>query len=237
MRIANTAAELSQPPRRCEVRTPRSPVRREAHQHGTPRHALRPALLVVAELLALTATACGSGGPPSARGGVLSAVPTSAAPEASTVAATPTAMAGASIVRSSPRACRSPDLRVTLGPRAATAGSVETTLRFRNVGDSSCVLAGHPGVSFVGGDDGRQIGRSALRDGPAVRTLIRRGRTATANLLIVRAQNYEPATCRPLRARGLRVYPPDSRISVFVPTAEDACSRSDISLLRVGPVR
>ncbi len=99
-------------------------------------------------------------------------------------------------------------------------------LTFRNTGSSTCFLDGHPGVSFVGGGDGRQIGTPAARTGSTRRVTLAAGQTTTAVLQVADAGNYDASTCAPTTSDGLRVYPPDSRASVFVAYKTQACQGS-----------
>jgi hypothetical protein len=54
------------------------------------------------------------------------------------------------------------DLDVSLG----TAGTLYRPLVFTNTGGRSCTIQGFPGVSFVTGDDGHQVGEAAMRVDP-----------------------------------------------------------------------
>jgi hypothetical protein len=51
------------------------------------------------------------------------------------------------------------------------------------------------------------------------------GRSATATVQIVTALNFPRATCRPVMAAGLRVYPPGQTAARLVPFPFSACSR------------
>lgn len=62
-------------------------------------------------------------------------------------------------------ACRTADLAgSTADDGGGAAGSVEIAIVLTNTGTTSCTLQGWPGVSFVGGGDGTQIGASAKQD-------------------------------------------------------------------------
>ncbi len=137
---------------------------------------------------------------------------------------------------SRPAPCGVPDLQVTLGERSGAAGSTYVPVVFRNTSGATCRLDGHPGVSFVAGDDGHQVGAAATRElGPAP-VALPPGESAHATLQITSAGNYPEADCRPTPARGLRVYPPDSTASVFVAAELTACASESVELLHVRPV-
>jgi hypothetical protein len=99
-------------------------------------------------------------------------------------------------------------------------------LQFRNAGPAACTLYGYPGVSWVAGADGHQVGAAATRQannsGPAEQAVtLAPGALASAPLDIVNASALPPAECKPVPVRGLRVYPPGERSALFLslPTA------------------
>lgn len=125
--------------------------------------------------------------------------------------------------------CEVADLTVTVKYLDAGAGTVHRALQFTNSGDRTCEIQGFAGVSFVGGEDGHQIGKPADRvgdKGPAI--TLRAGSQAWAPLASPHAENYDPETCRPEEARGLRIYPPQEYDSLFVPLAETACGNPNL---------
>lgn len=116
------------------------------------------------------------------------------------------------------------------------AGSQYRDLALRNTGAAACTLQGWPGVSFVGGGDGEQIGAAATLDrGSAHPTVtLAPGATAYAALRIVQAGNLAPGACTEQTPDGFRVYPPGSEQALFVPsTADRACSETSAHLLSV----
>lgn len=117
------------------------------------------------------------------------------------------------------------------------AGSVEVTLVLTNGGSAECSLQGWPGVSFVGDDDGTQLGAAAEfdRSTPHPTVTLQPGGTAQAPLKIVQALNYPESDCDPKQPDGFRVYPPGSTASLFVAyTNAMACESDSVSLLTVG---
>ena len=98
-------------------------------------------------------------------------------------------------------------------------------LVFTNRGDRSCELQGFPGVSYVAGDDGQQVGPAAARTGDRGKSVpIAPGGTALAQLRQVNVANFDAATCQPTPVRGLRVYPPGETAAVFVPLGGTGCA-------------
>jgi uncharacterized protein DUF4232 len=125
-------------------------------------------------------------------------------------------------------ACGPGDLAVGLRtPRGGgAAGSRYELLTFRNVSGATCTIDGHPGVSFVGLGNGTQLGVPASRTGTVHTVRLAPGKSGTALLQVVDAGVYDAAQCAPTTSDGLRVYPPDWRVSVFVPFRTQACQRN-----------
>ncbi|MFJ5992918.1 DUF4232 domain-containing protein [Lentzea sp. NPDC092896] len=140
-----------------------------------------------------------------------------------------------------PAACRSADLGVTLTADEGGGGMNKTQyeLAFTNKGSAECVLQGFPGVSFVTGDNGTQVGAPATRqaDGSSSAVTLQPGANASSHLTITNASVYDPAECGPTDVRGLRIYPPGETAALFVATQNKACSAADKSTASVGPVR
>lgn len=124
--------------------------------------------------------------------------------------------------------CHADDLNVgTRVPKGSgAAGSHYVLLTFQNASSATCYLDGHPGVSFVGNDDGTQLGQPASHmSSDTPRVVLKPEETTTALVRIGNAGNYDPKECAPTTADGFRVYPPDSRVSVFVPFEVQACQQ------------
>ncbi|GAB3430017.1 hypothetical protein GCM10027436_02690 [Actinophytocola sediminis] len=117
------------------------------------------------------------------------------------------------------------ELKLSLAGGDGAAGTVHRELRFTNVGKRTCVIQGFPGVSYVAGDDGHQVGPAAYRDGNKGQAIsLKPGMTAHSPLGFVQVGNYDPAVCKPTEVRGLRVYPPHEYDSVFVPAPGTGCA-------------
>jgi Protein of unknown function (DUF4232) len=194
------------------------------------------AALMAAACAVLLATACGA---PSVHP---TAVQPSAVHPAAAVTPRPTgsaapspsggAGASAPAPNSSPslpagaRLCPTSALRASIGPADGAAGSTYYPLEFTNVSGAACTMFGYPGVSLVTGVSGRQLGGAAVRN-PTFRpraVTLGPGASAHATLQVVVAQNYPPATCDPVTAHRLRVYPPDQFAALFVRFTAVTCA-------------
>lgn len=129
-----------------------------------------------------------------------------------------------------PGLCTSGDLKLSLGRGDAAAGTMWRPLRFTNKSSSSCVIQGFPGVSYVAGDDGHQVGAAAYRDGTkGAPVTLRPGSTAYAAVGFTNVGNYDPADCKPTKVRGLRVYPPQETHSMYLANPGKGCANSDVA--------
>ena len=162
---------------------------------------------------------------------------------ASVSAATPRQAAGPSTVApvapaSGTPACSNADLAVSVANDGAAAGSTYYALRFHNRSAVRCTLTGYPGVSFVSGPNGGQIGAAASRNAvsPARTLTLGAGATDAALLQVGEPYNYPSSRCGSLvHAAGLRVYPPGDRGAVFVALPLQVCS-SQVGQLTVSTV-
>lgn len=177
-------------------------------------------------VLALALAACSSS---TTAGPTSTPESTAGAPTTASVPATPRTSTGspstpgtASVA--APR-CRSAQLTPSLGPPEGAAGSVYRVLIFTNTGSQACAMQGFPGVSYVAGDVGQQVGPAAARVGDAGGSVrIAPGATASAQLQLVNVANYDTAVCRPTPVRGLRIYPPGETAALFVPIEATGCA-------------
>lgn len=121
--------------------------------------------------------------------------------------------------------CKVADLKLSLSGGDAAAGTTYRNLVFTNKGGRTCTIQGFPGVSYVTGDDGHQVGPAAYRvgkKGPVI--TVQPGASAISDIGFVQVRNYDPAVCKPTEVRGLRVYPPHEYDSMFVEAPGTGCA-------------
>ncbi|MEV6226414.1 DUF4232 domain-containing protein [Saccharopolyspora shandongensis] len=182
-------------------------------------------LAVAAAALTVGLTACSPGGSDAqAPGSVIQDPPANSAPaESPESGSTGTTVPAAGSASSRPEQkpdnglCKATDLQLSFGKGGAAAGTAYRPLIFTNTSGDQCVIQGFPGVSYVGGNDGHQIGAPATRvdeKGPAI--TLRPGEKASAVIGFATVENYETAVCRPEPAKGLRIYPPQETASMFI---------------------
>ncbi len=157
--------------------------------------------------------------------------PTTSSPEPTTTASSPGSDGAQQTPKpeANPDLCTSGDVKLSLGPASGAAGTIWRPLRFTNVSGAPCEIQGFPGVSYVAGDDGHQVGAAAYREGskgdPVILTA---GETAYAAVGFTQVGNYDPKDCQPTQVRGLRVYPPQETDSKFLPYQRTGCANEDL---------
>jgi Protein of unknown function (DUF4232) len=173
---------------------------------------------------ALLAAACGSSSSTAASPGTKATVtPTG------TISATASSPSGsAATTPSGPQPCPTSALQVSVATSkaGAAAGSSYYPIEFTNASGTSCTLYGYPGVSFVTGTGGGQIGAAATRNPGFAKVLVTvaPGQTVHAELQVADAQNYPPADCGLVTAHWLKIYPPNQTTPLYVSFTARTCS-------------
>lgn len=117
--------------------------------------------------------------------------------------------------------CKAANLKLSFGGSDASMSQQYQVLRFTNSGSRSCVIVGFPGVSYVAGDNGTQVGPAAVRDGKiGPQVTLAPGAVAYTVIHSTDAQVFDPNVCHPTPVRGFRVYAPDDRAAMFIPTVD-----------------
>ena len=197
--------------------------------HAARRISAAAALLCTGAL----AAACGSTSSNNGAAASQAATPVSSpAPVSSAVPSAPPST-GATAPQTPPSspsvpACPTADLSGTVNTSqgGAAAGSTYYPLNLTNTSKTSCYLFGYPGVSFVTGPSGSQIGEPASRN-PAVapRTVVLNpGGTAHVTVQVVDALNYSKSDCQPVTAHWLKVFPPGQFTALYIKFTATTCS-------------
>ncbi|SFW51375.1 DUF4232 domain-containing protein [Amycolatopsis australiensis] len=192
---------------------------------------LFPVVAASAGVLALSA--CGSGGTTNSAS---SSTPSTTASPTSTTVTTTESSATSSAATTPPAAqpadnglCKAGDVKLSLGQGDAGAGSVYRPLLIKNVSSKPCTIQGFPGVSYVAGSDGHQVGKDAFREGTKGNAVkLDPGQTAAADIQFVNVHNFDPGTCDPTPVKGLRIYLPQETASNFVPAEGTGCASTKI---------
>lgn len=138
-------------------------------------------------------------------------------------ASTPTASAGNSAPGSN--ACKAAGLKLTIGSGDAAAGHFYVPLELTNISSSSCVIQGFPGVSYVTGDNGTQVGQPATRSGPAGSPVtLAPGAVASSIVTVTDVAVFDASSCQQTPVRGFRVYAPGDTASLYVARSGTGCA-------------
>jgi hypothetical protein len=175
--------------------------------------------VAVATLLA----ACGPSSTPSADSSHTTppATPTSSSPSG-------TATSPPATTSSTPQ-CATTGLTATVDASqgGAAAGSSYVPIDFKNISAHTCVMYGFPGVSWVTGVGGSQIGSAASREtsDSSVTVTLAPGGSAHAIAQIAVAGNFSASQCQPVTANWLRIYPPDQFSPLYAKFTTQVCSK------------
>jgi hypothetical protein len=121
--------------------------------------------------------------------------------------------------------CKTTNLKLSLGQSNGAAGHVYQPLRFTNASAQNCVLVGFPGVTYVTGTNGTQVGAPATRDGAkGGQILLKPGQVASTVVTFTDVGVFDPSVCKPTPTLGLRVYPPDQTASLFIARTGTGCA-------------
>lgn len=205
--------------------------------------------IAVSSLVAAAALAagCGSSGGQSASSAPPSSAPATSQSPSVTVsspaaggsaAATPN---GKSTSASGLAACDTANLSVSLKTNTGggAAGSTYIPIEFTNTSGAACALYGYPGVSFVTGQNGSQIGAPAKRNRSfaSVTVTVASHATAHAWLQVAEAGNYPASSCHAVSAHFLKVYPPGNTAPAYVSYSDQTCSSAKVATMTIDPVR
>jgi Protein of unknown function (DUF4232) len=222
----------------------------------TRRTVARAALFTTGVAMALVLAACG-GGQTTASGGAGSTAPAGASgsdlgggstfvpvtsttvPPAAGATTTAPAAGGGGGETGGTAECKPANLKLSLGSGDAAAGHIYQALRFTNVSKVNCVIVGFPGVSYVTGDSGTQVGRPAERDGAiGAQLTLKPGQVASTIVTETDVDVFDVSACKPTATRGFRVYPPDSTASMFIAQTGRGCAGNPPSAqLRVQTIK
>jgi hypothetical protein len=125
--------------------------------------------------------------------------------------------------------CKAADVSLSLGQGDAGAGSSYRPLDIKNTSGKPCTIQGFPGISYVGGENGQQVGPAASRSGEKGAAIkLNPGQSAAADIQFVNVQNFDPATCKPTPVKGLRVYLPQETASKFLADPSTGCTAATL---------
>ena len=182
-------------------------------------------------------TSASSSAPSSSASGGGSGSASSAAPDSSPA----TAPTSKSSTATGLAACATANLSVSLVSNmgGGAAGSTYVPIEFTNTSGAACALYGYPGVSFVTGQNGSQVGAPAKRSASFAKVTVSVAAHATAHawLQVAEAGNYPASSCHPVSTHFLKVYPPGNTAPAYVSFSSQTCSSAKVVTMTIDPVR
>ena len=184
----------------------------------------------------VTASQSSVASPPAPSGPTRSPVP-SPSPAASTSSASPVSTVAPALPAKpgsvGPAGCLTSALRATLGAAQGTAGSAYQVIVLANISGKTCALYGYPGVSFVTGIGGSQIGKDAARDRTTALKVVTLapGQRGSFALRVVDAAALPTASCDPVTANWLKIFPPENTAALYVGYTARVCASKTATIL------
>jgi Protein of unknown function (DUF4232) len=179
-------------------------------------------------------TACGSTAAPGAAPTKTVTIQASPSAAASTSAA---AAAATSSAQAGPPGCLASGLQPQLGVSQGTAGTIYQVVVLTNTSSATCTLYGYPGVSFVTGIGGSQVGKPATKNPVVPKAVVTLAPGAKADILLAIHDAGAIQNCHITTVDWLRIYPPGDYGSVYVQYNTQACTNTSQSIMSVSPVR
>jgi Protein of unknown function (DUF4232) len=203
---------------------------------------MTPSLTYAARLSAAAAiagacgllTACGSTAAPGAAPTKTVTIQATSSAAASTSAP---AAAATSSAPAGPSGCLASGLQPQLGVSQGTAGTIYQVVVLTNTSNATCTLYGYPGVSFVTGIGGSQVGKPATKNPVVAKELVTLAPGAKADILLAIHDPGAIPHCQITTVDWLRIYPPGDYGSVYVQYNTQACANTSRSIMSVSPVR
>jgi hypothetical protein len=132
-----------------------------------------------------------------------------------------------------PAGCLTSGLRASLGGAQGAAGSAYQVIVLANTSGKTCALYGYPGVSFVSGVGGAQIGAAATRDRSVAAKVVTLapGQRGSFTLRVVNAGTLPDASCHPVSASWLKIFPPENTAALYVGYTARACAGTATAIL------
>jgi|SRR5271165_1676796 len=209
---------------------------------------MTPSLTLTARLCAAAAlagalgllAACGSTAAPGTT--PTKTVTIQAGANSSAAAAVPAAASSSSSSAAAPgpSGCLASGLQAELGVSQGTAGTIYQVIVLTNTSTATCTLYGYPGVSFVTGVGGSQVGKPATKNPVVAKTLVTLAPAAKADVLLAVHDAGAILNCKITTVNWLRIYPPGDYGSIYVQYKTQACAGTSaqpimsVSAVRIG---
>ena len=189
------------------------------NQRTVARGLLAGAGLATAVLLTACQGSSSAGGSPSSSLDVTTTqAPTTTTAAPATSSAAPNGSGGTA-------ECKAAGLKLSIGSGDAAAGHFYVPIVFTNTGSTPCLMRGFPGVSYVTGDNGTQVGQPATRTGTIGSAVtLAPNAVASSVVTVTDISVFDASSCKPTSVRGFRVYAPDDTASLYIARSGSGCA-------------
>jgi hypothetical protein len=135
-----------------------------------------------------------------------------------------------------PSTCQASGLAAHLGASQGAAGTMYQVVVLTNTSSASCTLYGYPGVSFVTGLGGSQIGRPATKNALVARSLVTLKPGGKANVLLA-VHDAGAYGCKIIVVHWLKIFPPGDFNAIYMNYDTQACAKRStmtVTAMRAG---
>jgi hypothetical protein len=160
-----------------------------------------------------------------------------AAGGSTSAASTAPAASSSSAAAAGPSGCLASGLQARVGASQGAAGTIYQVIVLTNTSNATCTLYGYPGVSFVTGVGGGQVGKPASKNAVVAKTLVTLTPGAKAAFLLGVHDVGAIPSCKITSVDWLRIYPPGDYGSINVQYKTQACANTNLSIMTVSPLR
>ena len=136
-----------------------------------------------------------------------------------------------------PSGCLASGMHAKVGVSQGAAGTIYQVIVLTNTSNTTCTLYGYPGVSFVTGVGGAQVGLPATKNPVVAKTLVTLASGEEAAFLLGVHDVGAIPSCKVTSVDWLRIYPPGDFGSVTVQDKTQSCANANLSIMTVSPVR
>jgi hypothetical protein len=137
---------------------------------------------------------------------------------------------------SAPPQCSDSMLKASYKATDAATGHFYGKIILKNISSKACKTGGYGGISYVGDENGTQIGAPADRTPGTEKTItLQPGDKVKSKITEVDAGVFSASLCKPTPVDGFRIYVPNATKSQYVPHPTTGCKNSAVHLISQKP--
>ena len=148
------------------------------------------------------------------------------------LALAPTPVTASDAGATAPPQCSDSMLKASYKATDAATGHFYGKIILKNVSDKACKTGGYGGISYVGDENGTQIGAPADRTPGNEKTItLKPGDKVKSKITEVDASVFSNSLCKPTPVDGFRVYVPNATKSQYIPHPTTGCKNKSVHLI------